>query len=62
MKYKYLLEVYDILISEIQNSKMLTIEQITIMLQNIVPESYLIYQIDFVKNNTKSHFGWQGKC
>ena len=56
MNYKYLLEVYDILISEIQNSKMLTTEQITIMLQNVVPESYLIYQIDFVKNNAKSNF------
>lgn len=56
MKYKYLLEVYDILISEIQNAKMLTIEQITTMLQNIAPESYLIYQIDFIKSNTKSNF------
>lgn len=56
MKYKYLLEVYDILISEIQNAKMFNTEQITIMLQNLVPESYLTYQIDFIKTNDKIEY------
>lgn len=56
MKYKYLLEVYDIFISEIQNSKMFTKEQITLLLHNVIQESYLIYRVDFNEINTKFNF------
>ncbi|RVT75315.1 hypothetical protein EOD40_11140 [Flavobacterium sufflavum] len=56
MNYKYLLEMYDTLISEIQSPKMYATEQITTLLYNIVPQSYFIYQIDFVKINNKFQF------
>ncbi|MFC5683276.1 hypothetical protein ACYE2N_05015 [Flavobacterium sp. MAHUQ-51] len=56
MKYKYLLEIFDILIIEIQNHKKFSNEQIITQLQNVVPQSYLIYQIDFVKTTDKIQY------
>lgn len=56
MKYKYLLEGYDILISQIQSSKKFAKEQILIMLQDVVAESFFIYEVEYVEINSKFHF------
>lgn len=55
MKYRYLLEVYDILISQLK-SNIYTKDQFIILLKNAVQESYLIYEVNFFEINEKFHF------
>ena len=55
MKPKYILENYDRILKEIKNPKIIFSNDLTPFLENFTFESFLIYQIDFIRNkdNTK---------
>jgi hypothetical protein len=49
MKPKYILENYDRILKEIKNPKIIFSNDLTPFLENFTSESFLIYQIDFIK-------------
>jgi hypothetical protein len=51
MKPKYILENYDRILKEIKNPKIIFSTDLTPFLENFSSESFLIYQIDFIKQN-----------
>ncbi len=53
MKPKYILENYDRILKEIKNPKIIFSNDLTPFLENFTSESFLIYQIDFIKKNGK---------
>lgn len=53
MNNKYLLEKFDILISEIQNSENITSEYMLTLLYTEIPQSHTIYEVEFSNSNTK---------
>ena len=53
MKQKYILENYDRILKEIKNPKIIFSNDLIPFLEKFTSESYLIYQIDFIKKNGK---------
>ena len=53
MKPKYILENYDRILKEIKNPKIIFSNDLIPFLENFASESFLIYQIDFIKKNGK---------
>ncbi|PWA05005.1 hypothetical protein [Flavobacterium psychrotolerans] len=55
MKPKYILENYDRILKEIKNPKIIFSNDLMPILENFASESFLIYQVDFIKqdNTTK---------
>ena len=56
MKQKYILETYDQILKEIKNPKIVFDNDFVAFLENCCDESYLIYKIDFVKQNGEINF------
>ncbi|WP_281335866.1 hypothetical protein [Flavobacterium eburneipallidum] len=56
MKPKYILENYDRILKEIKNPKIIFSNDLTPFLENFTSESFLIYQIDFIKKNGKTKY------
>ncbi len=56
MKQKYILETYDQILSEIKNPKIVFENDFVNFLENCCEESYLIYKINFVKQNGKINY------
>ena len=54
MKPKYILENYDRILKEIKNPKIIFSNDLTPFLENFTSESFLIYQIDFIKQSGKT--------
>ena len=51
MKHKYILEIYDTIIREIKNPKQASNDEIIKFIKEWSSESYLIYQVNFIKQN-----------
>lgn len=51
MKQKYILETYDTILKEIKNSKPTSNDEILKFIKERSSESYLIYQVNFIKQN-----------
>lgn len=56
MKHKYILETYDRILKEIKNPKIIFGNDLTPFLENNTVESYLIHQVDFIKQNGKTNY------
>ena len=56
MKQKYILETYDIILKEIKNPKILFDNDFVSFLENCCDESYLIYKINFAKQNGEINY------
>lgn len=56
MKHKYILEIYDTIIREIKNPKQISNDKIVKFIKEWSSESYLIYQVNFIKQNGKINF------
>ena len=56
MKQKYILEVYDIIIKEIKNPKLVFDNDFVPFLQGCSNDSYLIYRVDFIKQQGKVNY------
>lgn len=54
MKHKYILETYDRILKEIKNPKIIFDNDFVTFLEDCTMESYLIYKIDFVKQDGKT--------
>jgi hypothetical protein len=51
MKQKYILENYYTILKEIKKPKIIFSNDLTPFLENCTSESFLIYQVDFIKQN-----------
>ena len=56
MKPKYILENYDRILKEIKNPKIIFSTDLTPFLENFSSESFLIYQIDFIKQDSTTKY------
>lgn len=56
MKFNYLLEIYDTLISEIINNKKQTSAQIIHFINSLALENFYIYTVNFKKTNTNIQY------
>ncbi|EKT4500175.1 hypothetical protein JE943_000139 [Flavobacterium psychrophilum] len=56
MKHKYILEIYDNIIREIKNPKQGSDDEIINFIKEWSSESYLIYQVNFIKQNGRIGF------
>lgn len=56
MKQKYILETYDQILKEIKNSKIVFENDFVSFLENCSEESYLIYKVNFVKQNGEINY------
>lgn len=56
MKPKYILENYDRILKEIKNPKIIFSNDLTPFLENFASESFLIYQVDFIKQNNTAKY------
>jgi hypothetical protein len=56
MKQKYILETYDKVLQEIKNPKIIFSNDLIPFLENRTTESYLIHQVDFIKQNGETNF------
>lgn len=56
MKQKYILENYDTILKEIKNPKIIFSNNLTPFLENCTAESFLIYQVDFIKKNGETTY------
>ena len=56
MKQKYILETYDQILKEIKNPRLLFENDFVAFLENCSNESYLIYKVNFVKQNGEINF------
>lgn len=56
MKPKYFLENYDRILKEIKNPKIIFSNDLTPFLENFTSESFLIYQVDFIKKNGETKY------
>lgn len=56
MKPKYILENYDRILKEIKNPKIIFSNDLTPFLENFTSESFLIYQVDFIKQSGKTKY------
>lgn len=56
MKAKYILENYDRILKEIKNPKIIFSNDLVPFLENFPSESFLIYQIDFLKQDTTTKY------
>ena len=52
MKPKYILENYDRILKEIKNPKIIFSNDLIPFLENFASESFLIYQVDFIKQDS----------
>lgn len=56
MKPKYILETYDRILKEIKNPKMIFDNDFVAFLEDCSADSYLIYKVDFVKQNGETKY------
>ena len=56
MKHKYILETYDQILKEIKNPKIVFDNDFVGFLENCCEESYLIYKINFIKQNGEINY------
>lgn len=56
MKHKYILEIYDTIIREIKKPKQISNDEIIKFIKECSSESYLIYQVNFIKQNGGINF------
>ncbi len=56
MKQKYILETYDQILKEIKNPKLVFDNDFVAFLENCSDESFLIYKVDFVKQNGEINY------
>jgi hypothetical protein len=56
MRKKYILETYDQILKEIKNPKLVFDNDFVAFLENCSEESYLIYRVDFVKQNGEINY------
>ncbi|SNB04510.1 conserved hypothetical protein [Flavobacterium psychrophilum] len=56
MKQKYILETYDQILKEIKNPKIVSDNDFVAFLENCSVDSYLIYKVDFVKQNGETKY------
>ena len=56
MKQKYILETYDQILTEIKNPKLVFENDFVTFLENCSEESFLIYKINFIKQNGKINY------
>ncbi|KAB1157775.1 hypothetical protein [Flavobacterium luteum] len=56
MKQKYILENYDTILKEIKNPKIIFSTDLNPFLENCASESYLIHQVDFIKQNGNTKY------
>lgn len=56
MKPKYILENYDRMLKEIKNPKIIFSTDLTPFLENFASESFLIYQVDFIKQDSSTKY------
>lgn len=56
MKQKYILENYDTILKEIKNPKIIFSTDLIPFLENFTSESFLIYQVDFIKQDGKTSY------
>ena len=56
MKQKYILETYDQILKEIKNPKLVFDNDFVGFLENCSDESYLVYRVDFIKQNGKINY------
>ncbi len=56
MKQKYILENYDTILKEIKNPKIIFSVDLNPFLENCASESFLIYQVDFIKQNGNTKY------
>jgi hypothetical protein len=56
MKPKYILETYDRILKEIKNPKLVFDNDFVAFLENCSEESYLIYKVDFLKQNGEINY------
>lgn len=56
MKQKYILENYDRILKEIKNPKIIFSNDLTPFLEKFTSESFLIHQIDFIKQTSKTKY------
>lgn len=56
MKQKYILEIYDQILKEIKNPKLVFDNDFVAFLENCSDESFFIYKINFIKQNGKINY------
>lgn len=56
MKPKYILENYDRILKEIKNPKIIFSNDLIPFLENFASESFLIYQVDFIKQDSTTKY------
>jgi hypothetical protein len=56
MKQNYILETYDQILKEIKNPKIVFDNDFVNFLESCAAESYLIYKVDFIKQNGETSY------